>query len=112
MQSMTMYVDFLSLALEGWSTDLTRSALIDHALACRIDMLDHGFRRGDSAFDALAVEVVYDRALIRLCDACDIKIELANFTQPRAERSRLEHELVLVGVDLMKLAREARLAHS
>jgi hypothetical protein len=111
MQSMSMYEDFLSRALEGWATDLTGPALVDYVLACRIDVLNHGSHRGDPAYEVLAVEVVYDRALICLCDEYDIEVILANFTDPRAARSRLEHELAGSGVDLVKLTRDARGTH-
>jgi hypothetical protein len=112
MQSMTMYEDFLTRALEGWTTHLTGSALVDYAVACRIDMLDHGSRRGDSAYDVLAVEVVYDRALISLCGEYDIEIVLASFADPKAARSRLEHELAGAGIDLVTRTKDAREAQS
>ena len=75
----------MSLPLEGWDADLTRSALVDYALACPIDILDHRCGRGDSALDALTVEVVYDRALIRLCNDYDIEVVRGNFARRRQQ---------------------------
>jgi hypothetical protein len=60
----------------------------------------------------LAVEVVYDRALIRLYCAHDIEVVLTNFAQPQAERSLLEHELARVGVDLVAFSWKLRTGHS
>jgi hypothetical protein len=85
---------------------------LDYAVACRIDMLDHGPRRGDAACDVLAVEVVYDRALICLRGEYDIEVVFASFADPKAARSRLEHELAGAGINLVTLTKDARWAQS
>ena len=103
-----MYVDCLSSALEGWDAELSGNALIDHSLACRKDMLKNGSYRSDSAYDALAVEVAYDRALISLCIEHDISASVTDFDQPWAERARLEHELAAAGIDLVAPSRRGR----
>ena len=103
-----MYVDCLSSALEGWGAQLSGNALIDYSLACRMEMLNNRSHRSDSAYEALAVEVAYDRALISLCIEHDISASVANFDQPWAERTRLEHELAAAGIDMVALSRRGR----
>ncbi len=103
-----MYVDCLTSALEGWASELSGSALIDYSVVCRIEMLKRGSCSSDSAYQALAVEVAYDRALISLCVEHDISASVANFDQPWAERDRLEHELAAAGIDLVALSRPRR----
>ena len=105
MVGMSMYVDILSSALDGWVEELTGSALVDYALACRAEMLAIGPHRGDTAYSLLALEIAYDRALIKLCETLDVPVVPTSFAYPRAERFRLEHELAVAGVDLPALAR-------
>lgn len=103
-----MYVDILSSALDGWVDELTGRALIDYALECRAAMLSAGPHRGATAYSSLAVEVAYDRALIKLCEMHNVPVMATRFAYPRAERARLEHELARAGVDLAALARRRR----
>jgi len=112
MVPMSMYVDILSCALDTWIEELTGSALIDHALSRRAEMLGVGPRRGDTAYSSLAAEIAYDRALIRLCEANDVPVMAASFAYPRDERARLEGELATAGVDLAALARRRREAQA
>jgi hypothetical protein len=83
MERMTMYVDILSSALEGWVNELTGSALIDDSLGRRLQML--GIHHGASAFQALAAEVAYDRALISLCAEHRIEVVTSDFAHPQAD---------------------------
>jgi hypothetical protein len=61
--------------------------------------------RGESASLALAAEVSYDRALIKLCTANGIAADVVGFSHPGAERARLERELATAGIDLAAFAR-------
>jgi hypothetical protein len=108
MVSMSMYVDILSSALDTWVDELTGSALVDYVLECRAAMLSSGPHRGDTAYSSLAVEIGYDRALIKLCETHNVPVTATRFASPRAERARLEHELAVAGVDLAALARRRR----
>jgi hypothetical protein len=56
--------------------------------------------QGHTALVALAAEVAYDRALIKLCEAHSIEVVDMNFLHPRQERARLEAALVAAGIDL------------
>jgi hypothetical protein len=100
-----MYDDILSSAIDVWVEELTGDALIDYALACRAQMQASGSRRGSTAMRALAAEIAYDRALIRLCETLGIDVALTNFAYPKPERARIEGILALAGVDLAALAR-------
>jgi hypothetical protein len=100
MEIMSMYVDILSSALDGWDSELNGSALIDYAVACRAEMVTFGFPRDGSAYAVLATEVTYDRALIRLCTDHGIEVVRSGFLHRQEERTRLEHELAGAGVDL------------
>jgi len=59
----------------------------------------------EGVYSALATEVGYDRALIKLSLASDIHTSPEHFTKPAEERRRLEQALVEVGIDLTDLAR-------
>jgi hypothetical protein len=104
-----MYVDMLVGALDAWDLQLSSEELLDHALDCRVRMLATGTAHGASAFQALAAEVAYDRALIHLCNTVGIGTAPGEFHQPQAERSRLEQCLAgQVDVDLVALSRARR----
>lgn len=104
-----MYVDLLASALDEWEDDLTGEALVDYVLTCRNEMLTTVPRRGKSAYVALAAEIAYDRALIKLCSAHGIDAEPADFAHPSDERAELERALVDAGIDLAVLARRHHL---
>jgi hypothetical protein len=84
---------------DDWVEELSGSALIDYAVVCRAEMLECP-RAGASATLALAAEVSYDRALIKLCIANGIEADARGFSHPGAERARLERNLVAAGIDL------------
>jgi hypothetical protein len=95
-----MYADLLSSVLNDWVDELTGDALIDFAQVCRAQMLDSSPGR-DSASTALAAELSYDRALIKVCEAHGIEVMPLLFSHRSEERARLEGELVAIGIDLM-----------
>jgi hypothetical protein len=95
-----MYVELLSTALDDWANEMSRGALISHVRSCRDVMLNPGVYDGRSSFGLLAVEIAYDRALVRLCEECGIYVESSDFMYPHEARARLESELTLAGVDL------------
>jgi hypothetical protein len=102
-----MYVDVLSAAMDAWKVDLTGDALLDYVVSCREQLLRGGARQGRPANDSLAVEVTYDRALIRLCDDVGVVTSVADFAHPRSERSRVEDRLSgQAGIDLPSLCRD------
>ena len=105
---MSMYLDILSSALEGWEDELAGSALIDESLARRAEVLGNRHHRSSSTREALAAEVAYDRALISLCAEHGIEVVVSDFAYPEAERARLESKLARAGVDLFDLARRRR----
>ena len=103
-----MYAHILASALDDWVDELTGDALFDYTLVCRSEMLKPGDYEGDVALTALAVEVAYDRALIKLREAHGIDAIDVNFLHPREERTRLEEALAAAGLDLVGLARRPR----
>jgi hypothetical protein len=100
---MNMYTELLSSVFEDWVDELSGSALVDYALICRAEMLAP--RAAGTACAALAAEITYDRALIKLCVSRRIDVDVQGFGQPRRERERLERELAARGIDLVALAR-------
>jgi hypothetical protein len=52
--------------------------------------------------DALAAEIAYDRALIRLCERHEIKVDRTAFMHPREARMCLEADLSAAGVGLIE----------
>lgn len=103
---MSMYVGILSSVLNDWVDELNGNALIDFARVCRVQMLDSSPRR-DSAATALAAELSYDRALIKVCEAHGIEAIALRFSSPSAERARLEGELLAIGIDLLAASRSS-----
>lgn len=103
-----MYTHLLSSVFEDWVDELTGTSLVDYALICRVEMLSP--RPPGSASIALAAEIAYDRALIKLCTSQQIPVDVAAFARPRSERERLERELAAVGVDLVALSRSEAIA--
>ena len=96
-----MYVDLLTRALgrgeeEHRSEDLLLSDLA-HSRA-RLQATE-GDPRTPVA-EALAREVSYDGALIRLCASLEVPTTPARFANPVRERARLERELAARGVPL------------
>jgi hypothetical protein len=109
MVSMSMYIDMLSSALEAWDLELSNGALLDHTVVCRVRMLATGTAHGATAYQALAAELAYDRALIHLCRDVGIATNPLCFDQPQAERGRLEQTLrETEGIDLVALSRAHR----
>ena len=100
-----MYVDILSSAMDAWVEELTGNALIEYALVCRAQLLSLPTPSGNTASRALAAEIAYDRALIRLCETHEIEVAITNFSFPKPERARIERLLAVAGVDLPALAR-------
>jgi hypothetical protein len=97
---MSMYSDLLMSALDDWGETFSGSALIDYAVMCRTEMQRSGPRRGDAAHIALAAEIAYDRALIKVCVEQRIDVDVADFSHPMKARSHLEHELADRGINL------------
>jgi hypothetical protein len=97
---MNMYAAILSSVLDDWVDELSGDTLIEFARICRVQMLDASPNR-DSASTALAAELSYDRALIKVCQAQGIAVMPGGFLHPSDERARLEGELVAFGIDLM-----------
>jgi hypothetical protein len=87
---MSMYVHMLSSALEAWDLKLGGEELLNHTVECRVRMLGTGTAHGASAYEALAAEIAYDRALIQLCAETGIDAGPTSFGQPDIERARLE----------------------
>jgi hypothetical protein len=105
---MSMYVDLLSSALVSRVDQLRGDALLAYVLSCRAEMLASGAQKGESAYAALALEIAYDRALLKLCAEQGIAVKASEFSHPQAERRRLEGELAQAGLDLAALTRRRR----
>jgi predicted kinase len=92
-----MYVDLLTRALgkgeEGRrSDDLLMADLVYSRARLRAT------NGATTVAEALARELSYDGALIRLCQALEVPATPAQFANPERERARLERELVLRGL--------------
>ena len=96
-----MYVDLLTRALgkgeEGHRSDDLLLADLVHSRA-RLRATEGDTRT--PVAEALARELSYDGALIRLCAAHHVPTGPACFANPVRERARLERELTTRGVDL------------
>ncbi len=94
-----MYRDLLTQALgqgaaPGRPDDLLLAELVERRARLR------GTRAAAPVAEALARELSYDGALIRLCAALDVRATPAWFDSPERERARLEGELARRGIRL------------
>jgi len=103
-----MYVEVLSGALESWVADLDEDDLLDHVLACLLALPSPADKVGRAADAALAAEIAYDRALMKLAAAYDIDVAAGRYSRPALERHRLEAALTRRGVDLRALVVQRR----
>jgi len=104
---MNVYADILSSVLDDWVEELSGDALIEFAQLCRAQMLEVSPTR-DSASTALAAELSYDRALIKVCQAHGVDVVPMRFSRPGEERARLEDELIAMGIDLVRPSKPRR----
>lgn len=105
-----MYRDLLTQALdthEEWPLpgDLLLAELVD--LRARLDATD----AATPVTEALARELSYDSALIRLCASLEVRATPAWFDSPEHERARLEHELARRGIRLPQLQHASFFRH-
>jgi hypothetical protein len=104
--SMSMYSELLTeLCAEEEdpvSLPSSREDLVVILLQCRRRLSSTGLDSGHMAED-LALELDHDRMLLRLCAAMGIESDPGRFTNPLAERSRLEGALRSAGVDFRTL---------
>ena len=103
-----MYVQLLRTALVHRSRSgrsVSTSRLLAETIRSRGRVLeDRGPNRGDGwAPAAIAHEVAYDSALVKLCERLGIGVEVDAFGRPEQERRRLEKALADQGIDLGEL---------
>lgn len=103
-----VYVTLLRRSLDEWPHEPSHEDLLEHVLACRFEMLVGLPHFEENVYSALAAEVGYDRALIKLSVVHGIEASPEQFIKPAEERRRLELALLEDGVDLTDLARRRR----
>ncbi len=95
---MVMYRDLLTQALdEGEEGRRSHDLLLADLVDSRARLLATG---AAAVAEALAREVSYDGALIRLCVSLNVRATPAWFDSPERERARLERELAHRGIRL------------
>jgi hypothetical protein len=99
-EGVSMYVEVLSGAINGWDTDLSGDELVDYVFECRAALPARDLGAGVWSEQALIDEVMYDRALICLAAERGIEVTPTNFVHPKIERERLEVALAGRGLDL------------
>lgn len=98
---MSMYRDLIAMSVqpsEGQPDRPVPQLLAEARAARRRVASTDGSNRAVEA--DVARQLDYDVALVRLCQAAGVPIDLGAFAQPALERQRLEHALVEKGVDL------------
>jgi hypothetical protein len=94
-----MYRDLLVQALgEGGEKSRTDDLLLADLVDSRARL--HATGAAAPVAEALARELSYDGALIRLCVCLDVQAEPLWFDSPQRERARLEGELAHRGIRL------------
>jgi len=96
---MVMYRDLLTQALgEGEEGRRSHDLLLADLVDSRARLVATG--AAAAVAEALAREVSYDGALIRLCVSLNVRATPAWFDSPERERARLERELARRGIRL------------
>jgi hypothetical protein len=104
-----MYLQLLRSVLDDWVDELDGPALVDYAVMCRAAIVQTP-RSADATHVALAAEIAYDRALIKLSSANGVGVDVMAFAHPFKARTRLECELAGLGIDLVALSQGHRVA--
>jgi len=97
---MSMYTQLLAAALQRRAADpAERSPTLAEARRCRTQ-LEQGTRRSDpdEVSAALALQIGYDIALLRLTGLVGIDSDPEFFDPPLRERNRLEDALAALGI--------------
>jgi hypothetical protein len=96
-----MYVDLLTRALgAGTEEHESMDLLLADLVHSRARLREADGRLAAPVAEALARELSYDGALIRLCESLRVPTTPERFAHPVGERARLERELVARGVAL------------
>jgi hypothetical protein len=94
-----MYSDLLTQALgEGGEASVSDDRLLADLVDTRARL--HATGAAAPVAEALARELSYDGALIRLCTSLNVRATPGWFDSPRRERARLEAELAHRGIRL------------
>ncbi len=97
-----MYRDLLTRALgKGEEGRRSHDLLLADLVGSRARLQATG--AATPVAEALAREVSYDGALIRMCAALEVDAAATWFDNPERERARLEHELLRRGILLPAL---------
>ena len=92
-----MYSELLTRALDtSGERDTPDDLLLAELVDSRIRL--HAAGAAAPVAEALALELSYDGALIRLCESLEVRATPEWFDSPRRERARLERELLRRGI--------------
>ena len=92
-----MYSDLLTRALgKGEDGHKSNDLLLADLVDSRVRL--HVAGAAAPVAEALARELSYDGALIRLCESLEVRATPEWFDSPRRERARLERELLRRGI--------------
>jgi hypothetical protein len=91
-----MYRDLLTQALDKGGDESRSDVLLADLVDSRARL--HATAAAAPVAEALARELSYDGALIRLCSSLDVRATPAWFDSPERERARLERELAQRGI--------------
>jgi hypothetical protein len=92
-----MYSDLLTRALgKGEERHRSDDLLLADVVDSRVRL--HAAGAAPPVAEALARELSYDGALIRLCESLEVRAAPEWFDCPRRERARLERELLRRGI--------------
>ncbi|HVB91890.1 MAG TPA: hypothetical protein VND70_07295 [Acidimicrobiales bacterium] len=100
---MTMYSELLgALSVDGGPVVLAESQeeLVISLRQCRRRLSGHAADEGPILAEDLALDLDYDRLLLRLCSALSIAFDPELFEEAASERQRLEELLRERGVDV------------
>lgn len=103
---MSIYTQLLDTALDELASnarELKQGEALADLVRCR-NLVGAGFARTRSnwAPAAVADELAYDIALIRLARSLGVECDISRFERPGHERSRLEHQLADRGIRLLE----------
>ena len=97
---MSLYSELLASALDDFNEEPSLEMLVGSAAVFRAVLRSPVSQERGTPFGALATEIAYDCALIKLCTLLGADAGAASFDVPSRDRRRMERALARLGINL------------
>ena len=96
----SLYSELLANALDDYGDDSSVEMLVGSAAVFRAVLRAPVSAERGTPFGALATEIAYDCALIKLCALLGCEVAASSFEVPSHDRRRMERAIARAGIDL------------